>query len=175
MNPLDIAILLMVGIISVRGLKRGFIRGTVDVFGWLAAMVIASRFAPRVAELISGTAIAPVATGAAFSITFMVAMGAIGMAAGIVFKTMGFLPRIPPFGFLNSVLGIAPGVVKGAMLASVVLAPLLAYEGMLGTDSPVSESVLAHPLVDTVNGFTNGALTRAGVDPDTVNGGMSLP
>ncbi|MGI9253020.1 MAG: CvpA family protein [Thermomicrobiales bacterium] len=175
MNPLDIAILIFVGLIGVKGLRRGFIRGVADLAGWLVAMVAASRFAPALVTWLTGTAVSPVAPTAAFSITFMVALAATGFAVDLALKSLGFLPRIPPFSFLNSVLGIAPGVVKGAMLASIILAPLLAFDGLLGESSPVTGSILARPVVDAVDRLTNGAYSRAGVDPPNAGLPVSTP
>jgi hypothetical protein len=106
----------------------------------------------------------------------MVALGVIGIATGIFFKITGIvIPKIPPFGFINRTLGIVPGVVKGAMIASVVLAPILAWDGLLGAESPVSDSVLARPVVESVNRLTSGALVRAGVDPAAATGVMAQP
>jgi len=175
MNPLDIGILLMVGFSGVRGLRRGFVRGVADLLVWLAALAVASRFWPTVARQIGDTALAPVASPGAFAITFFIAIGLLGAAANAALAATRLLPRIPPFGFLNSVLGIAPGVVKGAMMVSVLLAPLLGLEQLLGEQSPLADSVLARPVVAAVDGLTNGAMARAGIDPGDAPAGMPLP
>jgi uncharacterized membrane protein required for colicin V production len=168
MNPVDIAILFVVGLVTIRGYSRGFIRGVADIAGWITAIVVASRLTPLVAIWLENTAFRPVASLAAFSMVFMVALAAVSFVIRLLLGSLRFVPRIPPFPFMNRVFGLIPGVVKGAMMAAVLLAPVLAFEELLDDQIPLATSVLARPVAQTVDRLTNGALARAGVDPALV-------
>lgn len=164
MPPLDLAITVLIGIFAVLGFARGFVRGVLDLALLAAALAIAARFYPAAARVLADGG---VAAGIAPAIGFVVLLLAVLVLGGIALRfalaPVRAIPWPPPLPFLNRLLGLAPGAVKGAIAAVVVLAPLSAWQSELGLTRYFAESRLAPALVSAVNRGVGGAIDGLGV------------
>lgn len=164
-SALDIAILAIVGLSAILGLRRGFIRGVLDLAIWAAAILVAMRFRQPLEAWLDRTALAPFAVPASFLGVFMLASGLLGLVAGIILGGARRLPAPPPLPFLNSLLGLLPGLVKGVMLAAALVGTLMTVQGRFGLERWTEGSRLAPPLVSLAQAALGEATDRLGIDP----------
>lgn len=164
MHPFDIAVLIIVGLFAVLGLRRGFVRGALDLVGWAGALVVAGRWSYLLRDALAGTALAPVAAPAAFT---AVAIGALVVWAIVLGIVAARLPRLPfpPLRFLDRLLGVLPGLVKGVIAATVVLLPIVLFQQQLGLTDQLAGARLTGLLVAIGSRSIEVAATRAGFDP----------
>jgi uncharacterized membrane protein required for colicin V production len=164
MPPLDLAITILIGVFAVLGFARGFVRGVLDLALLAAAVAVAARFYPAAARVLADGG---VAAGLAPSIGFVVLLFAVLVLGGIALRfalaPVRAIPWPPPLPFLNRLLGLGPGAVKGAVAAVVVLAPLSAWQSELGLTRSFAESRLAPALVATVNRGVGGVIDGFGL------------
>ncbi len=164
MPPLDLAITVLIGIFAVLGFARGFVRGALDLVLLAAAVAVAARFAPAAARVLADGGVAP---GLAPTVGFVVLLLAVlvlgRIALGLVLAPARAMPWPPPLPFLNRLLGLGPGAVKGAIAAVVLLAPLSTWQSELGLTRAFAESRLAPALVSAMNRTVGGAMDGLGL------------
>ena len=114
-NYVDVALLAVVGIFSLRGLLRGFVGEVAGLVGLLVGLVLARMFAPQCAEFIEpmlGRG-APVVAWVGLLLGGMLV---ISLLARIVQKII----HIAWAGWLDHILGLGIGAVKGAVVAAAL-------------------------------------------------------
>lgn len=113
------------------GLRRGGISGVLDLVA-LAIGFTAVLFAtPRVSDLLVGIGIDYrwLLIGLVITV-FGVVAGLSGLILRLIASPLGLATKVPPFGLLDSLLGIGPGVVKGGLVSiAAVLALLIQFPG----------------------------------------------
>ena len=115
LNYVDIALLAVAGIFSLRGLLRGFVGEVAGLVGLLVGLVLARMFAPQCSEFMEpmlGRG-APVAAWGGLLLGGMVI---IGLLARLVQKIL----HIACAGWLDHLLGLGIGAIKGAIIASAL-------------------------------------------------------
>lgn len=165
MNPIDVVVLVILGAFALFGLRRGFLHGVLDLVIVALTLLAASRIYPLVVE-------PAVARGLPRSIASPVAfIGLFGILVFLVSGLVGLLLRpfarmwFPaPARWADTVLGVVPGAIKGLALATVVVVPLIFYQGLFGLGGAVAQSRLAAPLLQWGLPAVYGALGRLGVD-----------
>ncbi len=152
MPPLDLAITILIGVFAVLGFARGFVRGALDLVLLAAGLAIAARFSPAAARVLSdGGVPAGIAPAAGFIVLLFATMLIGGIALRFALAPVRAIPLPPPLPFLNRLLGLAPGAVKGAIAAVVLLTPLSIWQGDLGLAPYFAESRLAPALMSAAN------------------------
>jgi len=147
-NAVDIAILVVVGVLAVLGMRRGFVLGTLDLIAVAVAVGVAAISYRRLIDPL-------VDLGLGRSSAAIVAFAAVNVAAQLV---VSFLTRVllrprrvwrPPWPlrWSNGVLGLVPGAVKGLTLAAVIVLPLAFLQRPLVLSNEVRDSRLADPLI----------------------------
>ena len=114
-NYVDVALLAVVGIFSLRGLLRGFVGEVAGLVGLLVGLVLARMFAPQCAEFIEpmlGRG-APVVAWVGLLLGGMLV---ISLLARIVQKII----HIAWAGWLDHILGLGIGAEKGAVVAAAL-------------------------------------------------------
>ncbi|WP_444905927.1 CvpA family protein [Microbulbifer sp. SSSA008] len=138
MNWADWIILAIVGISTLIGLSRGFIKETLSLLTWIAAFIVAMMFRDQLAPMLSNLVDTPsLQMIAAFGILFI---GTLLAGAGLNTVLSAFVEATGLSG-TDRVLGMAFGLVRGAIvvMALLILAPALVP---VEQDSWWSQSVL---------------------------------
>jgi uncharacterized protein YkwD/uncharacterized membrane protein required for colicin V production len=166
MNAVDVGILVIVGLFAVGGLRRGFLLGIVDLIAFGLSLVVAARLSATVANpLIDWGLPEELAAGAAFMIVAVVSLAVIGLAARVLLAPLGALSASTPLGWVNGVLGLLPGAVRGLAIAALVVLVVSALPPEFGLREPLAASRLAAPIAETGRKALDTGLAWAGVDP----------
>jgi uncharacterized protein YkwD/uncharacterized membrane protein required for colicin V production len=165
MSAVDIGILAIVGLFAVGGMRRGFLLGIVDLVTFGLSLIVGARLGGSVAEpLIDRGLPAELAAGAGFVITAVVSLAVIGLAARVLLAPLSVLGASTPLGWVNGVLGLLPGAVRGLAIAALVVLVISALPLELGLRERLAESRLAAPIADTGRKALDAGLAWAGVD-----------
>ncbi|TWI71673.1 membrane protein required for colicin V production [Desulfobotulus alkaliphilus] len=142
MNPLDIAILCIVGFCLIRGIFRGLIREVSSIIGVLAGFYAAYTYYPMLTEMISRWF-------ADLELAKMLAFLAIFLGIFILVALLGSLIRmvlsVVFLGWVDRLAGGGFGFVKGVLIVSVVLVALASFlpkENSLLPESRLAPNVL---------------------------------
>jgi membrane protein required for colicin V production len=176
MNVVDVAILVVVGLFAVGGMRRGFLFGLVDLLVFGLAIVAAARLAQSVAQPLRDRGIpAELATSAGFIIAGVVNLAVIGLAARVLLAPLGTLGAGTPLGWANGVLGLLPGALRGLALAALLVLLASALPVELQLQEPLRESRLARPIAVTGRGALDRGLEWAGIDVRTLGLPTTVP
>lgn len=119
MNPVDIAILVILVAFLVKGLVRGLIKELCSLIGLLGGVVLAYSFHGALADLLVQSVRIPSA------VAVVVAFLAIFLTTIVIFAILGHLLsrviKLVFLGGLNRVAGGFFGLVEGVVLLSVIL------------------------------------------------------
>ena len=105
------------------------------------------------------------AAGAGFVIAAVVSLAVIGLAARVLLAPLGALGAGTPLGWVNGVLGLLPGAVRGLAIAALVVLAVSALPPEFGLREPLAESRLAAPIAETGREALDAGLAWAGIDP----------
>jgi uncharacterized protein YkwD/uncharacterized membrane protein required for colicin V production len=165
MSAVDIGILAIVGLFAVGGMRRGFLLGIVDLVTFGLSLIVGARLGGSVAEpLIDRGLPAELAAGAGFVITAVVSLAVIGLAARVLLAPLSTLGASTPLGWVNGVLGLLPGAVRGLAIAALVVLVISALPPELGLRDRLAESRLAAPIAKTGRKALDAGIAWAGVD-----------
>ncbi|NQT24783.1 CvpA family protein [candidate division KSB1 bacterium] len=117
MNPFDAIILLILGLLAVRGLIKGIVLEVLTLLGLILAYFIAIREMSTLATIIGkGIELPPAAlTTISFIIIFVIIFIIVRLIAGAISK----LIKKSPVGWLDRGGGFCLGLTKGAIIASL--------------------------------------------------------
>ncbi|MFC1905134.1 CvpA family protein [Chloroflexota bacterium] len=140
MNWLDIVLLVALIIPVFIGLKRGLVKAVLSLAGLIVGIILASNFYQPVAKMLG---FIPNEV-AANIVAFILILGIIMIAAGVVAAVLRFTVKAVMLGWVDHLGGAIFGFLMGAMLWSALLAIWVKF---LGTGL-VTDSVLAGLLLD---------------------------
>ena len=113
----DLTLLAVLVVSVVVGLWRGLVFELMALVGWVVAYVAAQAWSPLLApHLPVGAPGSAVQQGAAFTLTFLVAL----IAWAIVARLVRLLVHATPLTFIDRVLGAGFGLLRGAVLLLAV-------------------------------------------------------
>jgi uncharacterized membrane protein required for colicin V production len=149
-NWLDWIIVLLLLIGAVEGTRRGLLLGTLDLLGaavGVAVAVIVERpFGDEIAARVPGIPAAAVHLGAFLVVLIMVQM-LIGSTLGrATFAAARGLDR-SPLGCVDRLLGLAPGLIRGLIIITLVLLPFALVPILPAVSDGIEQSSLANRLV----------------------------
>lgn len=166
MGWLDVVIVLIVIAGAISGIRRGFLRGTLDVvivaISLLAGAVayrqagrLIDRFfhLSRVTEHVLGFVIVALLVNA--FLTFV-----LGLTVG---PLVGFARKFPPLRWVDDFLGIIPGAIKGLVAAAIVVLALTLLPVGGTIERGLDNSRAARALLTRTDGVTSWAEGRTGV------------
>jgi membrane protein required for colicin V production len=118
MTPFDYAILAIVGLSVIFAFWRGLIREVVSLLAWLVALWVAARFAVELAVWVPAAISTP-------SARYLTAFLCLFIGTIVVLELIAFLIarllRAIGLGFIDRFLGAIFGLVRGALIAWVVV------------------------------------------------------
>lgn len=147
MGPIDIAIVTVVGLFAVLGLRRGLVGGVVDLVSLVVAFRGGGAVAPRLVPIVEPMGFGPATAAVAFWAAVIGVGLVVSFALFLIGRPLRRLPIPPPLPFLNSLFGIAPGVFKGLVASLALLIPLSQFQAELRVSEQLRASRLAPPLL----------------------------
>jgi membrane protein required for colicin V production len=166
MNAVDIGILVIVGLFAVEGLRRGFLLGVVDLIAFGLAILAAAKFAETLAEPLRNRGLpASLAQSAGFVIAAVVSFAVIGFIARLLLSPLGTFAAGTPLAWVNGILGLLPGAVRGLAVSTLLLLILAALPVEAGVRYTMTNSRLAQPILTTGQQAFLDGLRWAGIDP----------
>jgi membrane protein required for colicin V production len=164
-NVVDVAILAVIGLFAVGGMRRGFLLGLIDLVAFGLSVVVAARLAGAVAEPLRERGIpAELAAGAGFVIVGVLSLAFLGFAARVILAPLGAMNTGSPLSWANGVLGLLPGAIRGFAVAALLVLLLNALPPELGLRGSLREARLAQPIADTGLRALDTGLGWAGID-----------
>ena len=173
--PLDIAFITLIGFFAVRGIRRGFLRGTLDLVVLVIAVRGGAALARPVASSIEESGLAPATPAVALVIATLAVGLACLLAIALVTRPLRRFPVPPPLTFLDGLFGLAPGMVKGVVAAVAVVLLLATFQSELGLANHVRASRLAPSLYALGRRVTATATRQFGVELPPADPATSAP
>ena len=141
MNWLDIAIIVVIAIATLIGLRAGVIKIVLSLAGLIVGIILAGRYYEVLAEQLSFIPQANAAKIVAFAIILIGVM----IVAGVLAALLKWAASVTMLGWVNRLGGAVFGLVMGAIFCGVLLAIWVKF---LGVAAVIGESNLAPVLVD---------------------------
>ena len=153
MNWVDIAILVVWGVTILWGYSTGLMGVLVPLISLVIGLALSSRIGDSVGEMFSSITDNENAQAVA---GFVLVFGILFVAGGILnFMARKILGIIPLFGFVNSLAGMAVGVLIGFLLLSGVLTAVQKYP-VKDFEQDIDESKLGAILADNFDVVIRG-------------------
>ena len=152
MNWVDIMVLVLVLGAGFMGWRNGVIRWAFTLVGGIIGVILAGQLYKTLAPAVPFGDSDAVKQLAAFGAIFVAVMIAAWIAARIVKATL----KVLLLGWVDSLAGIAVGVLAGAVAATAVIS-VMGSLPVGGVQDAVNESTLAEPLSENL-GFVRGFL-----------------
>ncbi len=143
MSWLDIAIIIVILIPTLLGLKNGLVKAVFSIVGVIVGIVLAGQYYDKLATLISDAAWAKIA---AYVIILVVVWVAASLAASLVKNLL----KAVMLNWVNRLGGAVLGFVMGAFFCGAVLSlwVQLIGSGLIGSSTLVQDSFMAQFLLD---------------------------
>lgn len=168
-NGVDVAILVIIGFSAVASMQRGFMLGMIDFLALALAIVTGARLAELLAEPLRERGFPDrLAAGAGFFIASVVAYAAIGLAVRVLLAPLASFGAGTPLGWVNGILGLLPGALRGLAIASLVVIVMASLPTEFGFRPQIDTSQLAVPIAQAGMDALNAGLRWAGIDPASV-------
>lgn len=155
LNWLDGLVLVGLLLALVEGVRTGFVRGTLSLGGlvvtYLAAMVGYRLIAAFITDLLPNVPRGFVNLGAFFLIVFVVQALYWAVAERLLHGLRRLFGRVRLFVAADRVLGLGPGLVRGLLLAMLLLLPFALTPLAPPLTSALAESTLASRLTDAAS------------------------
>ena len=153
MNWIDIVILLVWGVTALWGFSSGLLKILVPFFSLVIGLALSSRIGDSVGKLFSGLTDNENAQAIA---GFLLILVVLFVAGGIIsFMASKVLGIIPLFGLVNSLSGIAVGLLVGFLLISGVLTAIQKFP-IRDLDQTIDESKLGTFMADQFDVVVRG-------------------
>ncbi|HEX3723403.1 MAG TPA: CvpA family protein [Nitrolancea sp.] len=166
-NWIDGVIFLIVLAATLAGIRRGFLRGTLDIAAIVVSILVASYSYHRAADLISSrirmsqvvaSVIGFIVVGGVVQILFSI------FVIGPLWPLITTARQIPISKEIDALLGIIPGAIKGVALAMVLVLVLVLTPLGSDFDKPIGQSTLARHLLSGENRVVAGADGHVGIN-----------
>ena len=153
MNWIDIVILVVWGVTALWGFSSGLLKILVLFFSLVIGLALSSRIGDSVGELFSGlTDNENAQTIAGFLLILVVLFVAGGIISFMASKVLGIIPLL---GLVNSLSGMAVGLLVGFLLISGVLTAIQKFP-ISDLDQTIDESKLGTFMADQFDVVVRG-------------------
>lgn len=141
MNWLDIAIIVIIGVSVLTGLKVGIIKTILSFIGLLAGVILAGRFYTVLATRLTFIQQENIARIAAFAIILIGVMIIASIAAFVLKRAASAIM----LGWVDRLIGAVFGLIMGVLFTGALLA---IWVNLFGASGPIANSGLAAFLLD---------------------------
>ena len=141
MNLLDIAIIVVLAIATVIGLRIGIIKAVLSLAGLIVGVILAGHYYTSLSEQL--TFISP--AGVAKIVAFAIILIGIMIMAGVLARFLKWATSVMMLGWVNHLGGATFGLALGSILCGALLATWVKF---LGIGEATAESMLATMLLD---------------------------
>ncbi len=141
MNWLDIAILVLIAIPTLIGLKMGIIKAVLSLAGVIVGVLLAGNFYTLLAGRLTFISQDNLAKIVAFAIILIGVM----IIASVLASLLKWVVSAVMLGWVNNIGGAVFGFIMGAIFCSALLA---IWAKFLGSGGPIADSALAAVLLD---------------------------
>ncbi|KPK24203.1 MAG: hypothetical protein AMJ70_02470 [Dehalococcoidia bacterium SG8_51_3] len=141
MSWLDIAVIAVIGIATLIGLKIGIIKAVLTLAGVVIGVLLAGRFYVALAEQLTFIPQETLARVVAFAIILALVV----LIASVIAGVLKWLASIILLGWVNRLGGALLGLIMGSVFCGALLA---IWTKFLGISDPIAESALATFLLD---------------------------
>ncbi len=141
MSWLDIAVIAVIGIATLIGLKIGIIKAVLTLAGVVIGVLLAGRFYIALAEQLTFIPQETLARVVAFAIILALVV----LIASVIAGVLKWLASIILLGWVNRLGGALLGLIMGSVFCGALLA---IWTKFLGISDPIAESALATFLLD---------------------------
>lgn len=156
---IDIAIVLILGLYTLAGFRRGFLLLLLELIGTILALYLAIKLAPIVTPTLTQFFALPSALGRPL-VTIGLWLILETIIAQLTALAYRFIPSLVRESLLNRMVGVFPSVAKGLVMVAIGLTLLL----LLPIQSPAKSAILAsrigQPLVETTQEIEQSILKR---------------
>lgn len=155
----DLFVIIIVGLSSITGLFRGFIREAVAIGGWLVGIWAGYNYSPSLARYLQ-----PYISNqtAQTILSFMIILIGVLIAGSIVNFVLGLFLRGSGLGGMDKVLGAFFGFGRGVFIVSLIIAMInmssLPYEKTIKSSQFYSA---LSPVVDWVSSYIPHLINKA--------------
>lgn len=168
-STIDIIVLIIIGLSAVNGLQRGLLLGVIDMLTLGASILVGARLAPWSAGPMRDWGLPEsLAAGFGFFVSAVISYALLGLAARIVLVPFLSFDNGSALAWVNSILGLIPGAIRGAILASLVVIVISALPRELGGRLELANSYIAEPLSITGKEALQAALQWSGVRSEDI-------
>ncbi|WP_394647211.1 CvpA family protein [uncultured Sphingomonas sp.] len=116
LEPLDIAVLVLVALAAIGGARRGFVGEVLALFAWVAMIIVLKIFHLPLSKVLAGTITS--VSGAAV-LAFVLLTGGTYLVSRIIVNAIAARTRTSVLGPIDRALGFGFGALKGLILASL--------------------------------------------------------
>jgi uncharacterized protein YkwD/uncharacterized membrane protein required for colicin V production len=150
LNWLDWLVVLLLLLSALEGTRRGLLLGSLDLLAAVAAVVVAFVAERPVTDSVLARAPGLQPALAHLVIFLALLIGAQLVIGGTIGRVVWLVARTladTPFGFLDRLLGVGPGLVRGVITVTLFLLPFALLPFMPVVSQAIQKSVLADRLV----------------------------
>jgi len=166
-NWVDVMLIVIVGLGALAGLRRGFLRGAIDLITIVASILVAAYAYHWVADFMSDHfhTSRVVASVIGFGVIALAVQAAVSVLLITPLSPLIFAARHTPISKqLDAVLGLIPGAIKGLAIAMAVVLVLVLTPFGTGADANLGRSTMAQHLLSSANTIASNAEGHAGLD-----------
>lgn len=118
LNWFDFAIIAVIGLSVLISLFRGFLRETISLVTWIAAIIVGIRFMPQVSDWFKASIASPGLRNVLAFIALFLAVFILGTIVGVIIKRC---VDATGFSIVDRLLGGVFGAARGVLLVAVLL------------------------------------------------------
>jgi uncharacterized protein YkwD len=164
-NAVDVVLAVFVGLYALDGIRRGFIAGALGLAGTFLTLVIAAATFQMAAVLLTSYVNLPsaLANVAGFFVVLSLAQIVVAIAVKLILVAIAPVKLLlAPVMVVDHALGVVPGVVQAAIIATLVLMPLRLMTFVPQIQQGLAGSLLAEEIPRRVTAFTPQVQTLLG-------------
>lgn len=124
MNPFDIALLVLMGLLVVAGLVKGMVRIMIGLLALVTAFFVASRYHAPVADRFG---VADASPEASMLVTYVLLFIGVLLAGSVVAWLLRKVLKAAMLGWADRLAGAAVGLVAALLTAALLVLPVVAY------------------------------------------------
>lgn len=168
LNAADITLLAWLVYTALQGMRRGLVGAVLRLAGLGAAVAIGATQYSRALGPILDADVWLVSGAFAEVIAFIVTVIAARVVTGVVARAMGSAwkstgGQLPVLGIMDTLLGVIPGLVRGAVIGAIAVMPLRGLSLVPSISETVGASVVAGRLLDFLGAIVPPVRTLVGM------------